>query len=398
VTDIFPLAGVRVLDFSRLLAGPFCTAMLADLGAEVIKVESREGDDYRHIGPFVNGESALFALVNRGKRSVVLDLKTPEGQRAARALAIKSDVVVENFRPGVADRLGVGYAELARGHPKLVYASISGFGQSGADGERPAYDVVAQAMSGLMSVTGAPDGPPMQVGEPIGDMAAGIYAAFGIVTALFACERHGVGRRLDVALTDSLVSLMMMAVAQHCYGGVRPRRVGNRHPISTPFGSFRAADGDIIIAVASNALFSRLAAALGRPELARNPRYGDDASRTRHEPELRAEIEAWTGARPVAEAVRALTAAGVPASPIAELPEVVTSTYVAARELFHRLVHPVMGPITLIEQPVHFAGLPRGRIGLPPALGADTETALRDIAGLDDSERARLGATSGGRA
>ena len=244
-------------------------------------------------------------------------------------------------------------------------------------------------MSGLMSVTGAPDGPPMQVGEPIGDMAAGIYAAFGIVTALLACERHGVGRRLDVALTDSLVSLMMMAVAQHCYGGVRPRRVGNRHPISTPFGSFRAADGDIIIAVASNALFSRLAAALGRPELARDPRFGDDASRTRHEPELRAEIEAWTGARPVAEAVRVLTDAGVPASPIAELPEVVASTYVAARELFHRLVHPVMGPITLIEQPVHFAGLPRGRIGLPPALGADTEAVLRDIAGLDAQRAGR---------
>ena len=180
----------------------------------------------------------------------------------------------------------------------------------------------------------------------------------------------------------------------------RGAAAARRQPSSDldPFGSFRAADGDIIIAVASNALFSRLAAALGRPELACNPRYGDDASRTRHEPELRAEIEAWTGARPVAEAARALTAAGVPASPIAELPEVVTSTYVAARELFHRLVHPVMGPITLIEQPVHFAGLPRGRIGLPPALGADTETALRDIAGLDDSERARLDATSGGRA
>ena len=380
------LSGLRVLDFSRVLAGPFCTALLADLGAEVIKVEPPGGDDYRHIGPFKEGESALFLLMNRGKKSLTLNLKSARGAALARELAGKSDVVVENFKPGVAGRLGIDHETLREVNPRLVYASISGFGQSGPLADRPAYDIIAQAMAGLMSVTGDPEGPPTRAGESMADLCGGLYAAWAIMAALFARERSGQGRRIDVAMFDSIFSLLPTALAQYLYAGTNPGRTGNRHPISSPFGSFRAADGEVIIAVANDTLFVRLAEAMGAPDLARDPRFAGDELRTCNEPTLRTAIEAWTGRLTVAEVVEILERRGVPASPIWSVEQAAESAQVAFRRLLATAEHPRLGEIPLIEQPVHFSDAPRGRHRPPPLLSEHSEAVLGEILGIGRTE------------
>lgn len=385
-----PLAGIVVLDFTRVLAGPFCTALMADLGAEVIKVEPPQGDEYRRIGPFRDGESALFQLVNRNKRSLALDLKTAEARTLARALAGTADVVVENFRPGVAARLGIGYGELAAANPGLVYASISGFGQTGPQAQAPAFDLIAQALSGLMDVTGAPDGPPTRVGESLGDLTAGLYASWAILAALFERERTGAGRHLDVAMVDSLVSLLPTAIAQWMFGDTPPARVGNRHPLSTPFGAYRCRDGHVVLCVLNAAQFARLADCMGRPALAADPRYASDELRTRNEPALRRDIEAWLETLDVAEAVARLGAAGVPASAILPVAEALEGAQVAARGLLPEVAHPRLGPIPTLEQPVHFSGLARGRQRPAPALGADGKAILQARLGLTPEAVAAL--------
>ncbi len=380
------LSGLRVLDFSRVLAGPFCTALLADLGAEVIKVEPPGGDDYRHIGPFKEGESALFLLMNRGKKSLTLNLKSARGTALAQELAEKSDVVVENFKPGVAARLGIDHETLRAINPRLVYASISGFGQSGPLADRPAYDIIAQAMAGLMSVTGDSEGPPTRAGESMADLCGGLYAAWAIMAALFARERSGQGRRIDVAMFDSIFSLLPTALAQYLYAGTTPGRTGNRHPLSSPFGSFRAADGEAVIAVANDTLFARLAEAMGAPELLRDPRFASDELRTGNEAALRAAIEAWTGRLTVAEVVEILEGQGVPASPIWTVEQAAGSAQVAFRKLLATAEHPNLGEIPLIEQPVHFSDAPRGRHAPPPLLGEHSEAVLGELLGLGRAE------------
>ena len=384
------LDGLRVLDFTRVLAGPFATALLADLGAEVIKIESHGGDDYRHVGPFKEGESALFLLVNRGKKGVVLDLKSAAGVDIARRIAERADVVVENFAPGVAARLGVDYESLRAVNPRLVYASISGFGQAGPLAHRPAYDLIAQAMSGLMSVTGEPGRPPLRAGDSFADLAAGLYGAWAVTAALYARERGGEGRHIDVAMFDALFSFLPTALSQLLYAGQTPGRIGNRHPLSTPFGSFRAADGHVVITVANDALFARLADCMGRPELASDPRFLHDRDRTDHEPALRAIIEGWTGVLSVDEVVAALEAARVPASPIWTVEEAAASAQTAFRQLLTVTEHPVAGEITMIEQPVHFSGMARGRIGRAPCLGEHTAAVLSGLLGMGEEEIAAL--------
>ncbi len=273
-----PLNGVRVLDLSRVLAGPHCTAMLADLGAEVIKFEvPGHGDDSRHLGPFKDGESVYFGLINRGKRSVELDFKAPEDLQRFYDLVADADVVVENFRPGVTQRLGIDFDSLRLHNPKLIYASISGFGQNGPLSRRPAYDIVAQAMSGLMSVSGFPETGPTRSGEALGDLCAGVYAAWAISSALFAREHQGSSAQyIDVAMFDVLVSLQMTGLSNLFAHGRAPGLVGNRHPVSTPFDTYRAADGLVVIAVASDKLFRRFCESIGRGELADDPRFADD--------------------------------------------------------------------------------------------------------------------------
>lgn len=374
-----PLADLRVLDFSRVLAGPYCTALLADLGAEVIKVEPPGGDDYRHIGPFVDGESMLFATVNRGKRSIVLDLAKAEDLAVAHALAAQSDVVVENFRPGVADKLGIGWAQLSALNPRLVYASISGFGQEGGLAKRPAYDVILQAMSGIMAVTGEPDGPPTLVGESIADVAAGLFASWAVLAALH--ERHGTGRgrHIDLAMFDAMVALQPLVVARYLATGEAPRRVGNRHPLSAPFGAFAARDGSFVLAVLNDKLFQRLAACIGAPGIAADPRFATDSDRLANEAALRALIEDWSRRLGAREAVEALVAHGVPAAEINDMAEALASPHAEARGLLQEVSDARAGVRQVPEQPARFAGAPRGGLAAAPRLDGDRSAILADL-------------------
>lgn len=367
------LQGVRVLDISRVLAGPHCTAMLADLGADVIKFEvPEEGDDARHLGPFLNGESVYFGLINRGKRSVEIDFKNPSDRARFYELVADADVVVENFRPGVTQRLGIDFDTLKQHNPRLIYASISGFGQQGPLSKRPAYDIVAQAMSGLMSVTGFAATGPTRSGEAIGDLCAGVYAAWAISSALFARERHGPGAQyIDVAMFDVLFSLQMTGLSNLYANGVAPGLVGNRHPVSTPFDTYQAGDGLVVIAVASNRLFERLCQCMGQPQLASDPRFIDDTQRTLNEPALRAVIEAWTAQHSVEQLCDGLLDAGVPSSPVWNLQQAASSEHAQVRQL--QFV-PAGAALPLVPQPVFFNGHKPHAITLAPRLGADNET------------------------
>lgn len=374
-----PLAGIRVLDFSRVLAGPYCTALLADLGADVIKVEPPAGDDYRHVGPFIEGESALFLAVNRGKRSISLDLTKPGDLAIAQALAARSDVVVENFRPGVADKLGIGWAKLSGINPKLVYASISGFGQQGELAARPAYDIVLQAMSGIMSVTGTPDGPPTLVGESIADVVAGLFGSWSILAALVERQATGAGRHIDLAMFDAMIAIQPLVVARYLASGEAPQRVGNRHALSAPFGAFQARDGMFVLAVLNNKLFGILANLIGRPELAADARFGSDTARLANEPALREAIEGWSRQLTAEGAVAALVGAGVPAAEINDMAEALTSPHAKARGLLQEAEHPVLGAVRVPEQPARFSGVVRGGIAAAPALDADRQAILAEL-------------------
>ena len=365
-----PLDGLRVLDFTRVLAGPYATVLLADLGADVIKVEPPGGDDYRHIAPFLaDGSTAIFEALNRGKRGIVLDLAKPDHRGAALALAMSADVVVENFRPGVADKLGIGWDALSQANPALVYASISGFGQDGPDAGRPAYDIIGQALSGIMHITGDPGGPPTMIGESIADVVSGLFASWAILAALHERERTGRGRHIDVAMLDAMMALQPLTVARYLATGQSPMRVGNRHPLSAPFGAYRASDRSFVVAVLNTKLFAALAQAIGRPDMADDPRFATDPLRLAHEAELRAAIEDWAASLTAAEAVARLQAAGVPAAQVGD-----TATALAAAEARGRPQTQVVGrsgqaDFKVPEQPTVFVGAPRGGTRPAPRLG-----------------------------
>ncbi len=367
-THYQPLCGVRVLDLSRVLAGPYCTAMLADLGAEVIKIEAPgHGDDSRHLGPFVKGESVYYGLINRGKRSIELDFKCPEHRQHFYQLVEEADVVVENFRPSVTQRLGIDFDTLKKYNDRLIYASISGFGQHSPLAKHPAYDIVAQAMSGLMSVTGFAQSGPTRSGESLGDVCAGIYAAWAVSSALFARERHHPeAQYIDVAMLDVLVSMQVTGLSNLFAHGKAPGLIGNRHPVSTPFDTYRAADGLVVIAVASQRLYARLCECMGQPALATDSRFIDDMSRTRNEQQLKAAIERWSMTFSVDELCDLLLEAGVPASPIHNLEQVTQSEHAQVRQL---LIQPSDESNPLVVQPVFFNGHKPHAIDRAPALG-----------------------------
>jgi CoA:oxalate CoA-transferase len=354
-----PLTTVRILDFTRVLSGPYCTAMLADSGADVIKVEPPSGDDYRHIGPFLNdGSSALFDTVNRGKRSLVLDLSRPEGQSLALKLAAEADVLVENFRPGVAAKLGIGYQAVSALNPKLIYASISGFGQEGPLATLPAYDIIIQAMSGIMSITGEPDGPPTLIGESIADVVSGLFASWAILAALNQRHTTGLGQHLDVSMLNSMLALQPLVGARLFASGQAPKRVGNRHPISAPFGAFKAGDAMFMLAVLNDKLMKALANVMAAPEILANPLFATDELRFANEAALRHVIEGWAASRSASEVVAALQAAGVP----------------AAEVLNAKQANAVVGRETAFSQPVLFSSAAKGPLAPAPKLdehGAD---------------------------
>ena len=380
------LAGVRILDFTRMFAGPYCTGLLADLGAEVIKVEALHGDDQRHLGLPVNGESTIFGQLNRNKKSIRLNLKTPEGLELAQQLAAKSDVVIENYRVGVAERLGIGYAQLLEHNPSLVYCSISGFGQSGPLAERPSYDVVAQAMSGLMSITGKSSGPPTLVGESFGDISAGMFAAWGISSALFNRERTGQGSYVDVAMFDSLLSMLTTSICEYVVTGNEPQRHGNQHRFSAPFGAYQAQDGHFIIAIANNSLFQRFGEGIGQAGLIEDARFTNDVLRGKNRDALTVIIEDWAAEKTVQQVVDQLSQIGIPTAPIWSVAEAVSSEQAQHRQLISEFQHPLYGTLKVCEQPVNFSGQARGQLQRSPILGEHEQPILSELLGIQNDE------------
>ena len=329
-----PLSGLLVADFTRVLSGPFATMMLADLGARVVKVERPgSGDDSRAYGPFADGRSLYFARVNRGKQSLVLDLRDDADLRIARCLAGRADVLVENFRPGVMDRLGLGWADLQPVHPGLVYCSISGFGHYGPWRERAAYDAVVQAMSGIMAVTGVADGPAVKPGVPVADLSAGLYAFGAIASALIGRGRTGVGTHLDLAMYDATVSLLEGAALSWLATGQDPGRMGNAHFSIAPFDTFGCEDDEITICAANDVLFGVLVMALDRPQLAADPRFVSNAARHASRAALKEELERTLKGAPAAHWLAVLERAGVPAGPISTVSEAVGSEQTRARNM-----------------------------------------------------------------
>ena len=352
-----PLEGITVVDLTRVLAGPYCTMLLAELGARVIKVENpRGGDDARHIGPFLEGRSAYFMSLNRGKESIALDLKAPEDLAIFEALLEGADVLVENFRPGALERLGYGWQELHARYPRLILAQASGFGQTGPYRERPAYDLVVQAMGGIMSLTGPAEGEPTRVGTSIGDIAAGLFTTVGVTAALHHRERSGEAIRVDVSMLDSQVALLENAVARFAATGEVPGPIGSRHPSITPFQALHARDGQLVVAAGNDALFARLCEVLGVPALAEDERFATNELRTRHVAELAEALEASLAERPVGEWLAALETAGVPCGPIQDVGQVMEDPQVVARNMIVHAEDPRAGRVAMPGSPIKLSG------------------------------------------
>jgi crotonobetainyl-CoA:carnitine CoA-transferase CaiB-like acyl-CoA transferase len=383
-----PLDGLLVLDFSRVLAGPYCTMQLGDLGARVIKIEQPgRGDDTRAWGPpFVGRESAYFLSVNRNKESLALDLKHARARPILDALLSRADVVVENFRPGTMGRLGLGYAEIAARHPRTVYCSISGFGQTGPRRAEAGYDAMMQAEGGLMSITGAPDGPPFRLGVAIGDIATGMFAVQGILAALFARERTGRGQHVDIAMLDAVTALLTYQASIAFATGDTPGRLGNRHPSIAPYDTFAAADGDFVLAVGNDDQFHRLSGVLGRPALAADPRFATNADRVGHYDALRRELSPLLAVWTRRDLLHALTSAGVPAGAVRSVTEALADPQLAAREMIVPLEHLTAGPIRVLGTPLKLSETPAAVRTPPPALGQHTVSVLRDDLGLSGAE------------
>ncbi len=329
-----PLSGLLVIDLTRVLAGPYCTMLLAELGARVIKVENPNGgDDSRRFAPFFQQQSAYFMSLNRGKESVALDLKNDADRALLLRMIRRADVFVENYRPGTLERLGFGYERLKVENPRLIYAATSGFGQTGPWSRKPAYDLIVQALSGLMSVTGQPGGPPTKCGTSIGDITGGLFTALGIASALHHRERTGAGMKIDVSMLDGQIAILESAVMRYAVTGETPPAMGNRHPSITPFEPYQAADQMFIVAAGNDSLFVRLCEAIGRPELVADARFLTNQERTLHAEELKQELETVFRTAPAAHWLAVLETAGVPSCPIQTVAEAVEHPQVQARNM-----------------------------------------------------------------
>jgi len=352
-----PLSGIRVIDLTRILAGPYCTMVLADLGADVIKIERPKiGDDARHIGPFVAGKSAYFMSLNRGKQSIALDLKDDADRVIFLELLETADVLVENFRPGTMQKLGLGWEELKEKFPRLIYAAVSGFGQTGPYAQKPAYDMVVQAMGGIMSLTGHPGNPPTRVGSSIGDITAGLFTATGINAALFERTRTGKGKFIDVSMLDAQVAILENALARYTATGEVPGPLGARHPSITPFEAFKTADGYIVIAAGNDTLFARLCDTLGAAHLRDDDRYQSNEARCNNAGALKEEIEIALGQHPSAYWLEVLEAAGLPCGPINNVADVIADPQVIARNMIVTANDPEAGEIRMGGNPIKLSG------------------------------------------
>jgi crotonobetainyl-CoA:carnitine CoA-transferase CaiB-like acyl-CoA transferase len=380
-----PLTGITVIDLTRVLSGPYCTMQLADMGARVIKIEQRgKGDDTRAWGPpFVGGESAYFLSINRNKESLTLDLKKPAARVILESLLDRADVLVENFKPGTMERLELGYEAVAARHPRLVYCSISGFGQTGPRRREPGYDAVVQAEGGLMSITGAADGPPYRLGVAISDIVAGMFAAQGIVLALFARTRTGQGQQVDLGMLDATAALLTYQAGIAFATGAAPARLGNRHPTIVPYETFAAADGDFVVAVGNDEQWQRFCAVIGAPDLAADTRYATNRGRVTGYDALRPLLAARLATRPRTAWVEALKTAAVPCGSVRDLGEVLADPHLAARDMIQEVEHAAAGITRVLGIPVKLSQTPGSVRTPPPVLGEHTERILQRDLGFD---------------
>lgn len=378
-----PLSGITVLDLTRVLAGPYCTMMLGELGARVLKVEPPNGgDDARQFGPFINKKSAYFASLNRGKESIVLDLKQAADQEILRALLKNADVLVENYRAGTMEKLGFGWEDLHPEFPRLIYAATSGFGHTGPYAHRPAYDMVAQAMGGIMSLTGHPDSPPTRVGASVGDITAGLFTVIGVNAALLHRERTGEGMKVDVSMLDSQVAILENAISRYVVTNEVPGPLGARHPSIAPFGAFKAADDYLIAAAANNELYQKLCLALERPDLCEDPRFRDNPARIENVDALKTEIEAALARRPRDEWLAIFEEAGVPCSPINNVADVLHDPQVLARNMIVDIEGAKIGTVQAPGNPIKLSAFPDAkRRKAAPDLDGDRARILREIKG-----------------
>ena len=382
-----PLAGLTIVDLTRVLSGPYCTMLLADMGARVIKIEQPgRGDDTRAWGPpFVGEESAYFLSINRNKESVTLDFKAAEGRRILNQLISTADVVVENFRPGVMSRLGLDYATLAEHHPRLVFCSISGFGQNGPRRDHAGYDAVIQAEGGLMSVTGDADGRAFRVGVAVTDLVAGLLAAQGIALALFARERTGRGQQVDISMLDGVISLLSYHASIYLTTGAESRRVGNRHATIAPYDTFSAADGELFLAVGNDDQFGRFCKAAGLQKLLEEERFSTNPLRVANEAALKEIIEPVMRRRKRDEWIRSLADAGVPCGAVRSVPEALSDPQVSARRMIETVEHAVLGSMKVLGTPIKLSDTSASVRSAPPTLGQHTDKVLAEL-GLSGTE------------
>jgi crotonobetainyl-CoA:carnitine CoA-transferase CaiB-like acyl-CoA transferase len=380
-----PLAGLTIVDLSRVLSGPYCTMLAADMGARVIKIERVDhGDDTRAWGPpFQQGESAYFLSINRNKESVALNFKTPDGHAILDKLIARADVLVENFRPGTLDAAGFGYATLSARHPRLVYVSISGFGQNGPRRDESGYDAVAQAEGGIMSVTGDPEGPAVRLGVAIADIASGMFAFQGLLLALLARARTGRGQWVDVSLLDSVAALLTYQASRHFATGEIPARAGNRHLTIAPYETFDTSDGVLVLAVGNDSLWQRFCRAAGLDDLARDERFSTNAGRISNYAQLRPLLARRLVTRTLDEWIQVFRKSGIPCGGVRSVAEALRDPQIIAREMVATIDHPALGPLKVLGLPVKLSDTPGAIRMHPPRLGEHTERVLRDDLQID---------------
>ncbi|MBU4226847.1 CoA transferase [bacterium] len=383
-----PLEDIVVLDLTRVLAGPYCAMILANLGAKIIKVERPEtGDDSRSFGPYKNGQSAYFVSLNRGKKSIALDLKKPEGKQIIKELAKVSDVVLENFRPGTTRKLGLSYDVLCKINPRVIYAAVSGFGHSGPYSERPAYDMIAQALGGIMSITGQPGGEPTRVGSSIGDIIAGMFGAIGIISAIYERVFTGIGQMVDVAMLDGQVAILENAIVRYAISGEVPGPLGSRHPSITPFGGFKTKDSWVIIACGNQAIWEKFCKAVDREELLEVEEFETNEKRTENYQKIKPILDKITIQKTTEEWLKIFESVGVPASAINTVDKLFNDPQVKARKMIIQTEQPGMGKIHVAGNPIKLSTLTEEVVtGPAPKIGEHTDEILQSFLNYDNAK------------